>query len=102
MSHSALVSTIEAAFEERAKFSPKNAPPDIRKAVDEVISLLDAGKVRVAEKREGSWQVNQWLKKAVLLSFRINDNEPIAAGFTQFFDKVPLKYANYDEARFRA
>src|SRR3954466_14363586 len=102
MSHSALITTIETAFEERTKFTPKNAPADVRNAVEEVISLLDAGKVRVAEKRDGAWQVNQWLKKAVLLSFRINDNEPIAAGFTQFFDKVPLKYANYDEARFRA
>src|SRR5690349_7733301 len=102
MSHSALITTIEAAFEQRTQFSPKNAPADIRAAVDEVISLLDSGKVRVAEKRDGSWQVNQWLKKAVLLSFRLNDNQSIQAGFTQFFDKVPLKYAEYDDARFRA
>lgn len=66
------------------------------------MSLLDTGKVRVAEKRHGQWQVNQWLKKAVLLSFRLYDNRPVEAGFTQFFDKVPLKYADYDEARFRA
>ncbi|HEU4603810.1 MAG TPA: 2,3,4,5-tetrahydropyridine-2,6-dicarboxylate N-succinyltransferase, partial [Steroidobacteraceae bacterium] len=102
MSYSALTSTIEGAFEDRAKFSPKNAPADVRNAVDEVIALLDSGKVRVAEKRDGSWQVNQWLKKAVLLSFRLNDNQPMQAGFTQFFDKVPLKYADYDDARFRA
>jgi 2,3,4,5-tetrahydropyridine-2,6-dicarboxylate N-succinyltransferase len=102
MSHSALITTIEAAFEERTKFSPKNAPADIRNAVEQVIALLDAGKVRVAEKRDGAWQVNQWLKKAVLLSFRLNDNQPMEAGFTQFFDKVPLKYKDYDEARFRA
>jgi 2,3,4,5-tetrahydropyridine-2-carboxylate N-succinyltransferase len=102
MSYSALTATIEGAFEERAKFSPKNAPEDVRKAVDEVIALLDSGKVRVAEKRDGSWQVNQWLKKAVLLSFRLNDNQPMQAGFTQFFDKVALKYADYDDARFRA
>jgi 2,3,4,5-tetrahydropyridine-2-carboxylate N-succinyltransferase len=101
MSYSALTATIEAAFEERAQFNPKNAPADVRKAVDEVIDLLDTGKVRVAEKRDGAWQVNQWLKKAVLLSFRLNDNQPIEAGFTQFFDKVPLKYAQYDAARFR-
>jgi len=102
MSHSALITVIEAAFEERAKFSPKNAPADVQQAVDEVITLLDTGKVRVAEKRDGSWHVNQWLKKAVLLSFRLNDNQPIEAGFTQFFDKVPLKYADYDDARFRS
>jgi 2,3,4,5-tetrahydropyridine-2-carboxylate N-succinyltransferase len=101
MSYSALLATIESAFEERAKFNPKNAPADVRAAVDEVIDLLDTGKVRVAEKRDGAWQVNQWLKKAVLLSFRLYDNQPIAAGFTQFFDKVPLKYAQYDDARFR-
>jgi 2,3,4,5-tetrahydropyridine-2-carboxylate N-succinyltransferase len=93
---------IESAFERRAEFTPKNAPTDVRAAVDEALDLLDSGKARVAEKVGGEWQVNQWLKKAVLLSFRLNDNEPIPAGYTQFFDKVPLKYAGYDEARFRA
>jgi 2,3,4,5-tetrahydropyridine-2-carboxylate N-succinyltransferase len=93
---------IESAFERRAEFTPKNAPADVRAAVDEALDLLDTGKARVAEKVGDEWQVNQWLKKAVLLSFRLNDNEPMPAGYTQFFDKVPLKYASYDEARFRA
>ena len=105
-----LSTIIDAAFERRAEFSPKNAPADIRDAVEQALALLDTGKARVAEKRDGPiasgeqqrWQVNQWLKKAVLLSFRLYDNRPLAAGFTQFFDKVPLKYADYDEARFRA
>ncbi len=97
-----LAAIIDAAFEHRAEFNPRNAPTEIRGAVEQALSLLDTGKVRVAEKRDGKWQVNQWLKKAVLLSFRLYDNRPVDAGFTQFFDKVPLKYADYDEARFRA
>jgi 2,3,4,5-tetrahydropyridine-2-carboxylate N-succinyltransferase len=100
--HSALASFIDAAFEQRTQFSPGNAPADVRDAVEQALMLLDTGKARVAEKREGVWQVNQWLKKAVLLSFRLNDNRPVDAGYTQFFDKVPLKYTTYDEARFRS
>jgi 2,3,4,5-tetrahydropyridine-2-carboxylate N-succinyltransferase len=97
-----LIDTINAAFERRTDLSPKNSPADIRKAVEEAITLLDGGKARVAEKVDGHWRVNEWLKKAVLLSFRLNDNRPMPAGYTQFFDKVPLKHADYDEARFRA
>ena len=97
-----LQATIDSAFEQRAEFNPQNAPTDVRQAVDEAISLLDSGKARVAEKVAGEWQVNQWLKKAVLLSFRLNDNQPVDAGYTRFFDKVPLKYADYDEARLRS
>jgi 2,3,4,5-tetrahydropyridine-2-carboxylate N-succinyltransferase len=96
----ALASLITSAFEQRANFSPKNAPADIRNAVDEALSLLDQGKVRVADKSTGEWRVNEWLKKAVLLSFRLNDNTQMPAGFTQYYDKVPAKYANYDAARF--
>jgi 2,3,4,5-tetrahydropyridine-2,6-dicarboxylate N-succinyltransferase len=103
MSHTALIDLITAAFERRAEFTPKNAPADVRNAVNEVIELLDSGKARVAEKIDGQWKVNQWLKQAVLLSFRLNDNQVMSAGgFTQFFDKVPSKYAGYDDARFRA
>jgi 2,3,4,5-tetrahydropyridine-2-carboxylate N-succinyltransferase len=103
MPHTALASLITSAFEKRAEFTPKNAPSDVRNAVDEAIMLLDSGKARVAEKIDGQWQVNQWLKQAVLLSFRLNDNQVMGAGgYTQFFDKVPGKYAGYDEARFRA
>ena len=96
----ALASLITSAFEERANFSPKNAPTDVRNAVDETLNLLDQGKVRVAEKVDGQWKVNEWLKKAVLLSFRLNDNTPMQSGVTQYYDKVPSKYADYDAARF--
>jgi 2,3,4,5-tetrahydropyridine-2,6-dicarboxylate N-succinyltransferase len=103
MSHTALATLISSAFEKRAEFTPKNAPADVRNAVNETIALLDSGKARVAEKIDSQWQVNQWLKQAVLLSFRLNDNQVVGAGgFTQFFDKVPGKYADYDDARFRA
>jgi len=102
MSSSKLISTINAAFEQRTEFSPKNAPADIRAAVEEAIELLDTGKARVAEKRDGNWQVNEWLKKAVLLSFRLYDNHVIEAGYTRFFDKIEPKFASYDDARFRA
>lgn len=103
----ALADIITAAFEQRMQFSPKNAPADVRHAVNEAIDLLDTGKARVAEKVDGpngkQWRVNEWLKKAVLLSFRLNDNAVMSAGgFTQFYDKVPAKYAQYDAARFAA
>jgi 2,3,4,5-tetrahydropyridine-2,6-dicarboxylate N-succinyltransferase len=98
-----LATAITAAFEQRAQFSPKNAPADVRNAVEEALQLLDSGKARVAEKIDGQWRVNEWLKKAVLLSFRLNDNVPMGAGgFAQFYDKVPTKYAGYDAARFAA
>lgn len=87
-----LQSVIEGAFEDRAKLSPKAAPKDVKIAVLDAINLLDTGSARIAEKIDGEWQINQWLKKAVLLYFRIHDNEVITAEFTQFFDKVPLKY----------
>ena len=103
MPPASLASFIDAAFERRTEFTPKNAPQDVRESVEQAIVLLDSGKARVAEKIDGSWQVNQWLKKAVLLSFRINDNQVInAGGFTQYFDKLPSKYVDYDESRFRS
>lgn len=70
-------------------------------AIDEVINLLDQGKLRVAEKQQGDWVVNQWLKKAVLLSFRIKQNKIQGAGDLKFYDKVDLKFANYDEDKFQ-
>jgi len=97
-----LASIINAAFDERMKFTPGNAPADVSAAVDQALGLLDSGAARVAEKRDGRWVVNEWLKKAVLLSFRINDNQPVEAGYTRFYDKVALKYSGYDAARFRA
>lgn len=97
-----LAAQIEAAFEERATLTPTSASPDIIEAVGQAIGLLDSGTARVAEKIGGNWHVHQWLKKAVLLSFRLFDNVPIAAGYTQFYDKVPLKYSQHDAGRFRA
>lgn len=87
-----LQTIIEAAFTDRARLSPQNTPDPIRNAVGEVIELLDRGKVRIAEKINGEWQVHDWLKKAVLLYFRIHDNEILQGGHTQYFDKVPLKF----------
>jgi len=101
-SHANLAATIDAAFDERMQFTPGNTPTDVTAAVDQALDLLDSGAERVAEKRDGQWVVNEWLKKAVLLSFRINDNRPVAAGYTNFFDKVALKYSSYDADRFRA
>ena len=96
-----LAALIDAAFEERAAYAPGRAPADVIAAVDEVIALLDRGAVRVAEPVDGQWVVHQWIKKAVLLSFRLNDNRVIDGGATRWFDKVPLKHAGHDEARFR-
>jgi 2,3,4,5-tetrahydropyridine-2-carboxylate N-succinyltransferase len=98
--------TIDAAWESRATLSPATAPAALRDAVAHVIDELDAGRVRVAEKRDGGWIVRQWVKKAVLLSFRLTDNAPIglagpAAPF-RFYDKVPTKFAQYDAAAFAA
>ena len=85
---------IEQAFENRGEITPDNAPKEIREAVSEAIELLDSGKARVAERRGvGDWVVNEWLKKAVLLSFRLENNQPMQGGFTQYYDKVPSKFA---------
>jgi 2,3,4,5-tetrahydropyridine-2-carboxylate N-succinyltransferase len=97
-----LADTIDAAFEKRAELSPKNVTAEVRDAVDAALTLLDTGAARVAEQIDGRWRVNEWLKKAVLLSFRLNDNRVIDGGDAKFYDKVPLKYSAYDEARFRA
>ena len=97
-----LATTIDAAFEDRAKYTPGKAPDDVRQAVEAAIDLLDRGEARVAEKVGTAWVVHQWLKKAVLLSFRLNDNDVVEAGYTRFYDKVALKYAGYDAERFRA
>jgi 2,3,4,5-tetrahydropyridine-2-carboxylate N-succinyltransferase len=98
---------IDNAWENRAELSPKAAPADVREAVAQAIGLLDTGALRVAEKKDGDWVVNQWLKKAVLLSFRLEDNVPMPAGgeginYTQFYDKVPSKFAHYSAADFAA
>ncbi len=93
-----LAATINEAFERRADITAKNAAPPLRHAIEESIELLDSGQARVAEKRDGKWQVNEWLKKAVLLYFRTHDNTLIEAGYTRFYDKVPLKYGARSKA----
>jgi 2,3,4,5-tetrahydropyridine-2-carboxylate N-succinyltransferase len=93
---------IEQAFERRAEITPRNVEPQVKEAVEEAIRLLDSGKMRVAERQGvGKWTVNEWLKKAVLLSFRIEDNQFMKGGFTNYFDKVPAKYADYNSRDFR-
>ena len=96
-----LKNTIESAFERRAEISPQNADGALREAVNSALALLDRGEARVAEKKNGLWVVNEWLKKAVLLSFRINDNAVIRGGDTHYFDKVPMKYADYNSRDFQ-
>ena len=102
MPYDELQATIEGAFESRAEITPRNAPGELREALESALGLLDSGRLRVAEKIGGSWQVNEWLKKAVLLSFRIADNAAVRAGALNFYDKVPLKYEGWDDARFSA
>jgi 2,3,4,5-tetrahydropyridine-2-carboxylate N-succinyltransferase len=102
MPYQELQASIEAAFESRASITPLNAAAEVRTAVEATLGLLDGGKVRVAQKVDGAWQVNQWLKKAVLLSFRISGNAVVPAGDLNFYDKVPLKYQGWDAARFEA
>jgi purine-nucleoside phosphorylase len=97
-----LKSLIETAFEQRADITPKTVSAEVKQAVEQVLSMLDNGSARVAEKITGEWVVHQWLKKAVLLSFRINDNEVMDGAENRFFDKVPMKYAGYTDAQFRA
>jgi len=99
---SALQKIIDDAFEARANLSPTSAPAEVRDAVEEVIAGLDAGTLRVAEKIDGQWVVNQWVKKAVLISFRLTDNALMPGASTQYFDKVPTKFADYTEEQFRA
>jgi 2,3,4,5-tetrahydropyridine-2-carboxylate N-succinyltransferase len=89
-----LQALIENSFEKRMDFNPQNAPTDVKNAVNHVVELLDSGKCRIADKINGEWQINQWLKKAVLLYFRLYDNHVIDGNFAQYFDKVPLKFQN--------
>ncbi|QGX38741.1 2,3,4,5-tetrahydropyridine-2,6-dicarboxylate N-succinyltransferase [Permianibacter aggregans] len=92
---------INNAFEQRAEFSPSKAPDEVRRAVATVLADLNAGRLRCAEKKQGQWAVNEWVKKAVLLSFRLNDNVVMGEGDLQFFDKVPSRFAGLDEKAFR-
>ena len=92
---------IDAAWERRTEFSPTSAPADIKNAVAETLNNLDAGSIRVAEKINGEWITHQWIKKAVLLSFRLKDNDIMDGGNTQYFDKVDSKFANYTAQDFQ-
>jgi len=94
--------TIEAAFEKRAEITPNTIDRTLRLAVEDCIGLLDSGQARVAEKHGDVWQVNEWLKKAVLLYFRANDNQLIDAGAARYYDKVPLKFADQNAAELKA
>jgi len=97
-------SIIEAAFEDRANINPSNASAEIKSTVASLIADLDVGKLRVASRIGDSqnWETHQWLKKAVLLSFRLEDNALLDGGCTKYYDKVPPKFANYTEEEFKA
>ena len=98
-------SIIEQAWENRASLNPQSEDTAIKSAVDSVIGKLDCGQLRVAEKIGGEWVTHQWLKKAVLLSFRLNDNAVMnetGNNNARYFDKVPTKFADYSDADFRA
>lgn len=98
---SELSTIIEQAFENRANFTAADCPTEIREAVEHVIAGLDNGTLRVAEKIDGEWIVHQWVKKAVLLSFKLNDNKPVESGDLAFYDKVDTKFAGWTEAQFK-
>ncbi len=97
-------SIIEAAFEDRANINPANASAELKSTVESIMADLDAGKLRVASRIGDSqqWETHQWLKKTVLLSFRLEDNVLLDDGVTRYFDKVPTKFANYTEEDFKA
>lgn len=96
-----LQSIIETAFEHRTDITPQSVSAEVRTAVNTVINELDKGVLRVASKENEEWVTHQWLKKAVLLSFRINDNVTIDNGYTHYYDKVPNKFEQYSEADFQ-
>jgi 2,3,4,5-tetrahydropyridine-2-carboxylate N-succinyltransferase len=103
MNHQDAQQIIDLTWESRAALTPINAAVSIRDAVELVIADLNAGRLRVAERQGvGEWTVNQWVKKAVLLSFRLHDNQVMRAGELGFFDKVQTKFAHLDEAQMRA
>jgi 2,3,4,5-tetrahydropyridine-2,6-dicarboxylate N-succinyltransferase len=97
-----LQSIIETAYESRAQLTPRNATAPVRDAIESALSQLDSGALRVAEPRGGVWQVNEWLKKAVLLSFRIKENAVMPATTLSFYDKVPLKFSGWTPEQFAA
>ncbi|MDH3645328.1 MAG: 2,3,4,5-tetrahydropyridine-2,6-dicarboxylate N-succinyltransferase [Gammaproteobacteria bacterium] len=92
---------IDSAWNDRGDLTPDSAPTELFDAVEETLNRLDRGELRVAEASADGWQVNEWLKKAVLLSFRLRPNQTMDGGFTRYYDKVPLKYSGYDDGEFR-
>ncbi len=99
---SELQSIIEVAFENRADITPTNVDPAVKNAVLEAIELIDSGEARVAQPTANGWQVNEWLKKAVLLSFRIRENRIMDGGFTNYYDKVDSKFASFSSDQLAA
>jgi 2,3,4,5-tetrahydropyridine-2-carboxylate N-succinyltransferase len=95
-----LQTIIENAFDTRDTFTAQTVSAEIRTAVTDAVELLNSGKARVAEKIDGEWQVNEWLKKAVLLYFKLHDNKLVEGAETNYYDKVPLKFSDYTAARF--
>ena len=96
-----LESIINEAFDERHELSSETMTNHLKAAIVDTLARLDSGELRVAEPSDNGWQVNEWAKKAVLLSFLARDNDVMEDGLTRYFDKVPLKYADYDETAFR-
>lgn len=96
-----LQNIIETAFDNRANFGASDCPSDVRSAVEEVLASLDNGSLRVAQKIDGEWVVHQWVKKAVLLSFKINDNKPMNTGELGFYDKVDTKFNGWTEEDYK-
>ena len=96
-----LKNTIEIAFANRDQLSPHNTPAEIRQAVEETIRLLDLGEIRIAEKEHRVWKINEWIKQAILLSFKITENKLMDNNVMQFYDKVAVKYQNYSEKEFK-
>jgi len=96
-------SIIDAAFEKRIEITPENVSTEIKDAINQTLESLNQGKLRVASRIGNSqeWETHQWIKKAVLLSFRIDNNKLLDNGFTKYFDKVPSKFANYNEDDFK-
>ena len=91
---------IEEAFERRSEFTPHTAPTDVKDAVEATLDRLESGQERVAQLKDGQWVVNEWLKKAVLLSFRVNGNEVIRGGYTNYFDKVQARFRDFGDKDF--
>ena len=95
-----LQTIIENAFDTRDSFTAETVSAEVRQAVTDSVELLNSGEARVAEKIDGKWQVNDWLKKAVLLYFKLHDNVLVEGAETNYYDKVPLKFTDYTAARF--